>query len=203
MLSEGAVNLANKLTFSRFILTIFFILFIHQPSVASAIIALLIFIIASLTDYYDGYVARKYGLENDLGKLMDPIADKFLILSAFIVFVQMHLVEDWMMMLILGRELLITGLRIFALTKKKVIAAEKAGKHKTVSQIVAIFIILGFIIFKRSVVALSGWSSSIETWWVIGINLTMVVTVTLTLISGLSYLWTNRELLQGNNSSHE
>jgi phosphatidylglycerophosphate synthase len=108
----------------------------------------------------------------------------------------MHLVEDWMMMLILAREIFITGLRIFALTKKKIIAAEKAGKHKTVSQIVAIFIILGFIIFKRSVVALSGWSSGIELWWMVGINLTMVITVTLTLISGFSYLWTNRELIQ-------
>jgi len=178
------------------ILTVFFILFIHQPSVASAIIATLIFAIASLTDYYDGYVARKYGLENDLGKFMDPIADKFLILSAFIVFVRMHLVEDWMLLLILSRELFITGLRIFALTKNKVIVAEKAGKHKTVSQIVAIFIILGFIIFKRSVVAISGWGSTIELWWTIGINLTMVVTVTLTLISGFSYVWTNRTLIQ-------
>ena len=191
------MNLANQLTFSRIVLAIFFIFFIHQPTVAAAIIATVIFTVASLTDYYDGYVARKYGLENDLGKLMDPIADKFLILSAFIVFVQMHLVEDWMMMLILAREMLITGLRIFALTKKRVIVAEKAGKHKTFSQIVAIFIILGFIIFKRSVVALSGWSSGIELWWMVGINLTLVITVTLTLISGISYLWSNRDLKIG------
>jgi len=189
------MNLANNLTFSRIVLAFVFILFIHQPGVVAAIIATLIFIIASLTDYFDGYVARKYGLENDFGKLMDPIADKFLVLSAFIVFVQMHIIADWMMMIILAREIFITGLRIFALTKKRVIAAEKAGKHKTVSQIVAIFVILGFIIFQRSAVALSGWTSTVELWWTVGINVTMVVTVALTLISGFSYIWNNRNLI--------
>lgn len=189
------MNLSNQLTFSRIILAFVFIIFIHQPGVAPAIIATFIFTIASLTDYFDGYVARKYGLENDFGKLMDPIADKLLILSAFVVFVQMRIIADWMMMLILAREILITGLRMFALTKKKVIAAEKAGKHKTVSQIAAVFIILGFIIFERSVVALSGWTSTVELWWTVGINLTMVATVALTLISGFSYLWNNRNLV--------
>lgn len=190
------MNLANQLTFSRIVLSFVFIFFIHRPGVASAIAATFIFTIASLTDYFDGYVARKYKLDNDFGKLMDPIADKFLILSAFIVFVQMHIVADWMMMLILAREILITGLRIFALTKKKVIAAEKAGKHKTVSQIVAIFVILGFVIFQRSAVALSGWTSTVEFWWTVGINFTMVVTVALTMISGCSYLWNNRDLIK-------
>ena len=190
------MNLAIQLTFARILLAVVFIFFIHQPSIAAAVLAAVIFGAAALTDYYDGFVARKYNLENDLGKFMDPIADKILVLSAFIVFVQMHLVKDWMLVLILTRELLITGLRIFALTKKKVIAAEKAGKHKTVSQMAAIFIILGFVIFQRSAVALSAWSSGIELWWGIGIDLTMAVTVTLTLISGFSYLWTNRGLFQ-------
>ncbi|MCX5680722.1 MAG: CDP-diacylglycerol--glycerol-3-phosphate 3-phosphatidyltransferase [Candidatus Omnitrophica bacterium] len=190
------MNLANKLTLSRIVLAFFFILSIHQPGVASAIVATLIFTVASLTDYYDGYVAKKYGLQTDFGKLMDPIADKFLILSAFIVFVRMNIVADWMVILIFTREILITGLRIFALTKDKIIAAERAGKHKTVSQIVAIYIILGFIIFKRSVLALSGWTTAIDQWWSVGINVTMLVTVALTLISGFSYLWTNRDLIQ-------
>lgn len=190
------MNLANKLTVSRIVLTFFFIFFIHQTGVAAVIIATLIFTIASLTDYYDGYVAKKYNLQTDFGKLMDPIADKFLILAAFLVFVRMNIVADWMVILILTREILITGLRVFALTKNKVIAAERAGKHKTVSQIVAIYIILGFIIFKRSVLAMSGWTTAIDLWWGIGINVTMFFAVSLTLISGFSYLWTNRDLIQ-------
>lgn len=190
------MNLANKLTVSRIILTFFFIFFIHQPGVMAVIIATFIFTIASLTDYYDGYVAKKYNLQTDFGKLMDPIADKFLILAAFLVFVRMNIVADWMVILILTREILITGLRVFALTKNKVIVAERAGKHKTVSQIVAIYIILGFIIFKRSVLAMSGWTTAIDLWWGMGINATMFFTVLLTLISGFSYLWTNRDLIQ-------
>jgi len=190
------MNLANKLTLSRIILAFFFIMFIHQAGIMAAVIATLIFTIASLTDYYDGYVARKYNLQSDFGKLMDPIADKFLILAAFIVFVRMHIIADWMVLLIFAREILITGLRIFALTKDKVIAAERGGKHKTVSQIVAIYIVLGFIIFKRSVLAMEGWTSAIDLWWGVGINATMLVTVALTLISGFSYLWKNRDLIQ-------
>jgi len=127
---------------------------------------------------------------------MDPIADKFLMLAAFLAFVRMNIVGDWMVVLILGREIIITGLRIFALSKQKVLAAEKGGKHKTVSQVAAIFIILGFIIFKRSVTIISGWSEDVEFWWKVGINVSMLVTVALTLISGISYVWRNRHLIK-------
>lgn len=159
------------------------------------LIASVIFSFACFTDFADGYFAKKYKLESDFGKLMDPIADKFLILAAFLAFVRMHLVTDWMVILILGREIVITGLRIFAITKGKVLAAERAGKHKTVSQIVAIFVILGFIIFRDYLTALSKWSYLIEIWWRCGIDILMLVTVALTLMSGLSYLWNNRKLI--------
>ena len=190
------MNLANKLTVSRIFLTILFIFFIRQENLMFAILATVIFVLASLTDYYDGYIARKYNLVSDFGKLMDPIADKFLMLAAFLTFVRMNVVVDWMVILILGREILVTGLRIFALTKQKVLAAERGGKHKTVSQVVAIFIILGFIIFKRSAIIISGWSEDVEFWWKVGINVSMLVTVALTLISGFSYFWRNRNLIK-------
>ncbi|MDD3374643.1 MAG: CDP-diacylglycerol--glycerol-3-phosphate 3-phosphatidyltransferase [Candidatus Omnitrophica bacterium] len=190
------MNLANKITISRIFLTFLFIFFIGQESLIFAILATVTFALASLTDYYDGYVAKKYNLVSDFGKLMDPIADKFLMLAAFLAFVRMNIVIDWMVVLILGREILVTGLRIFALTKQKVLAAERGGKHKTVSQVVAIFIILGFIIFKRLVTIISGWSEDIEFWWKVGINISMLITVALTLISGLSYFWRNRNLIK-------
>ena len=154
-----------------------------------------VFIVAAITDRIDGQLARKYGLVTDFGKLMDPIADKFLILAAFLAFVRMQVVENWMVLLILGREIIVTSLRIFALSKDKVLAAERAGKHKTVSQMVAIFAILGFIIFKESLYSRSQWSDAIEIWWKCGIDMLMLITVGLTLISGFSYIWNNRKLI--------
>lgn len=189
------MNLPNRLTISRVILTFAFIYFISQNGLAPMIVAALVFTLASLTDYYDGYLAKKYNLISDFGKLMDPIADKFLMLAAFLAFVRMQIVADWMVVLILGREIIVTSLRLFAMTKGKVLAAEKAGKHKTVSQIVAIFSILGFIIFKEVLTLFDKWSLSIETWWRCGIDILMLVTLSLTLISGASYLWNNRKLI--------
>ncbi len=189
------MNLPNKLTISRIVLTVLFVFCIRQEGLNFAIFATVIFILASLTDYFDGYFAKKYNLISDFGKLMDPIADKFLMLAAFLAFVRMHVIDEWAVMLILGREIAVTGLRFFALTKQKVLAAEKGGKHKTVSQVVAIFIILGFIIFKRSAIIVFGWSGEIEFWWEVGINVAMLVTVILTLTSGISYFWRNRKLI--------
>ena len=189
------MNLPNKLTITRIILTFIFIYFISKQGLSFIVTATLLFILACLTDFADGYIAKKYHLVSDFGKLMDPIADKFLILAAFLAFVRMQIVENWMVILILGREIIVTSLRIFALTKTKVLAAERAGKHKTVSQMVAIFAILGFIIFKESLYNRSQWSESIEVWWRCGIDMLMLITVGLTLISGLSYLWNNRKLI--------
>src|SRR3990167_292475 len=186
------MNLPNQLTVSRIILTFIFVYYISRTGLEPMIIAAVIFTLAAITDYYDGYVAKRFNLISDFGKLMDPIADKFLILAAFIAFVRMQIVDDWMVLVILGREIVITGLRLFALTKKKVLAAEAAGKHKTVSQIVAIFAILGFLIFRESLSAISQWSAALEIWWKTGIDILMLITVALTLISGLSYLWRNR-----------
>ncbi len=185
----------NQLTIARIILTFIFMYFISREGFIPATIATLIFTLASLTDFLDGYIAKKYQQVSDFGKLMDPIADKFLILAAFLAFVRMHLVADWMVVLILGREIVITGLRIFALTKGKVLAAERAGKHKTVSQVVAIFVILIFILMKEYLTSYHSWTPQMESWWRCGIELLMLATVSLTLISGLSYLWNNRKLL--------
>ena len=142
------MNLPNQLTVSRIILTFIFVYYISRTGLEPMIIAAVIFTLAAITDYYDGYVAKRFNLISDFGKLMDPIADKFLVLAAFVAFVRMQIVDDWMVVVILGREIIITGLRVYALTKGKVLAAERGGKHKTVSQMVAIFTILFFIILK-------------------------------------------------------
>lgn len=97
-------------------------------------ISLAIFIVASLTDFFDGYIARKYNLITDFGKIMDPLADKILVISALVVFVQLDYIPAWMSIIVLAREFLISGIRIMAAAKGEVIAAGNLGKYKTTSQ---------------------------------------------------------------------
>jgi CDP-diacylglycerol--glycerol-3-phosphate 3-phosphatidyltransferase len=189
------MNLPNKLTILRIFFTFVFIVFISLRGLSPKIIAFIIFFIASLTDYYDGYLARRNNQVTDFGKLMDPIADKILILSAFLAFVQMQLISAWMVVVIFSREALITGLRIFGLSRGKVLEAEAAGKHKTVSQMVAIFLIFVFIIFKEALLRFYSWGQTIDYFFRISIFVLMLTTVCLTVISGLSYLWRNRKII--------
>jgi CDP-diacylglycerol--glycerol-3-phosphate 3-phosphatidyltransferase len=188
------MNLPNKLTILRIILTFVFMLFLFCQGVWSKVAALIFFSFASLTDFYDGFLARKHQQITDFGKLMDPIADKILILAAFLAFVQMQLISAWMVVLIMSREIIITGLRLFAVTRGKVLAAETAGKHKTVSQMVAIFTILLFLIFREVMQRFYSWPNHIGIYFNIGIWLIMLITVVLTLISGISFLWRQKNL---------
>jgi CDP-diacylglycerol--glycerol-3-phosphate 3-phosphatidyltransferase len=170
-------------------------LFLFSRGILAKLLALIVFIIASLTDFYDGYFARKHNLITDFGKLMDPIADKLLVLGAFLAFVELRLVPAWMVVLIITRELFITGLRLLAITKDKVISAVSGGKHKTASQMLTIIFILIFVIFKEVAIHNSLWNSKMQFLLNLGILTLMSVTVILTLTSGISYLWKNRNLI--------
>lgn len=189
------MTLANKLTIFRIALAFVFIFFLYG-GLTFKIISLVIFIIASLTDLLDGWIARKRGEISDFGKLMDPIADKILILGAFAVFVEMKIVPAWMFILIFSRELLITGLRVFALTKGKVLAAARGGKTKTVSQLIAIFLLLIHSIIKDILVKIGEWQENydVASFW--AIFPWLLVVVILTLISGVSYIWQNRSVIK-------
>jgi CDP-diacylglycerol--glycerol-3-phosphate 3-phosphatidyltransferase len=174
------------------VLAFIFILLLFLPGLVSKVLALIAFIAASATDFLDGYFAKKNNQITDFGKLMDPIADKILILSAFLAFVQMQLVPAWMVVVIIFREVAVTGLRALALAKGKVIAAGHGGKHKTACQVFAIFIILLLVIFKEAAPKL--WSGMAGAVCSKAILVLMLITVTLTLISGVSYLVKNREV---------
>jgi len=180
------MNLPNKLTISRIALTFIFMLFLFSSGIIMKILALITFLLASLTDYLDGKIARQRNEITDFGKFMNPVADKFLMIAAFLAFVEMGLVPAWMVVLIISRELIITGIRLFAATKNKILAAERAGKHKTVSQFIAIFTVLFFIIFKEAGMG--------EYCFRQLIFILMAITIALTLISGLSYLARNKDL---------
>jgi CDP-diacylglycerol--glycerol-3-phosphate 3-phosphatidyltransferase len=157
--------------------------------------SLIVFILAALSDLLDGMIAHRRNMVTDFGRLMDPIADKILVLAAFAAFVQMQLIDAWMFVIIVSREILITSLRLFALNKGKVLSAARAGKHKTVSQMVVIFAILGFIVLKEVVLKYSTWNPDWENAFRQGIYALMLLTVGLTLYSGLSYLWENRKII--------
>lgn len=194
------MNIANWLTLLRIILTFVFMFFLSFPFQGvwvlwAKVLSLVIFIFAALSDFFDGLIAQKRNMVTDFGKLMDPIADKILVLAAFAAFVQMQLIDAWMFVIIVSREILITSLRLFALNKGKVLSAAKMGKHKTVSQMVAIFSILGFIVVKEVMLTYFTWNPSWEKFFRQGIYVFMLFTVALTLYSGVSYLWSNRKII--------
>ncbi|HWH69859.1 MAG TPA: CDP-diacylglycerol--glycerol-3-phosphate 3-phosphatidyltransferase [Candidatus Sulfotelmatobacter sp.] len=191
------MNLPNKLTLSRFVLTVAFMAVMYSQMPFHLTIALVLFSAGGLSDFFDGRIARRHKLITNFGILMDPLADKILVCSAFIAFVGLGWIAAWMVVLIVARELSITGLRLLAASKNVVLAAEGYGKHKTISQIVAIISILvlhsyqewgvvgktifGFELFGGPWV---NWFTRISIW----------VAVVLTFISGWLYLWKNRAL---------
>lgn len=126
------------LTLSRIFLVPIFILIVYQHPVMGAIV----FCIASLTDFLDGYLARHFGEVTKLGIILDPIADKLLVVSALIVLVDMERLPAWIVIIIIVREFLVTGLRAIALSKNIIISAETGGKIKTIFQMIAIFCLI-------------------------------------------------------------
>src|SRR5690625_1204316 len=148
------MNLPNKITMSRIFLIPIFIIILSIPmdwgewSIGTTTLPVthfiggLIFLIASLTDWLDGYYARKYNLVTNMGKFLDPLADKLLVSAAFILLVELGLAPAWIVILIISREFAVTGLRLVAAGEGIVLAASNMGKLKTVSQILAIALLL-------------------------------------------------------------
>jgi len=144
-----------------------------------------------VTDFLDGYLARKYNLITPFGKLMDPIADKFLILSAFFMFMQMQLIASWMLIVIFAREVIVTGLRLMAIKRGITLAAEGAGKLKTVLQIVAVYLIILFSILIQLNIDAESYQSIMRQAFM-GINMLMFIVVLVTLWSGIVFILNNR-----------
>jgi CDP-diacylglycerol--glycerol-3-phosphate 3-phosphatidyltransferase len=192
------MNLPNKLTVSRFVLAALFLWAMLTPIPFGRTLALFFFAVAGITDFLDGRIARSRGLITNFGILMDPLADKILVCSAFILFVEITAkpgslvkVAAWMVIVIVARELAITGLRLLAAAKNLVLAAEKFGKHKTISQIVTIIALLVVNASPEWPVPLQDFFHS----WAPQFAAVMLwITVALTAISGMIYLWRNRTL---------
>jgi CDP-diacylglycerol---glycerol-3-phosphate 3-phosphatidyltransferase len=191
------MNLPNKLTLSRFILTAAFLVVFFTAWRYHATISLVLFCVASLTDYFDGMIARRDKLITNFGILMDPLADKILVCSAFIAFVDRGWIPAWMAVVIVARELAITGLRLLAASKNLVLAAEGFGKHKTISQIVVIISALvqaSYLEWGTVGKAIFGWELFGSPWVNRFTTASLWLAVALTIVSGSIYLWRNRQI---------
>jgi len=202
------VNLSNRLTLTRIVLTAVFVMALLLPAegVVQSVfpcgksIALIVFVIASLTDWWDGRIARQRKQETSFGALLDPVADKILTTAAFICFIEQKdyrcapLVQAWMVLLIVAREFTVTGLRLVAREQGVVLKVDQHGKQKTASQMVAIILVLIGLAAREDWHSLGFNSGRFDQVFSIVVFWVMLLTVVLTTLSGIAYLYKNRKL---------
>lgn len=184
------MNLPNKLTMFRVILIPFFVFFLLADiglGPIAPVIALVIFIVASLTDLLDGKIARKYNLVTNFGKFMDPLADKLLVCSALICLVELEKAASWIVIVIIAREFIISGFRLIAAEHQIVIAASMWGKFKTTFQMAAIILLILSCAWTLTI-------GTVNVIYVLG-QVVLYVALVLTIISLIDYLMKNRAVL--------
>lgn len=181
------MNLPNKLTLLRIALVPVYLLlmWLGQGAFAANVAALAVFACASLTDLFDGRIARSRGLVTNFGKFMDPIADKLLTITAFIVMVDLERMSAWMCVVFVAREFVVSGLRLVAVEQGRVIAAGLSGKVKTVLQMAAVMLLTLDLPALSAVTALVLWAA-----------------VAMTVYSMAAYLWQNRAVFHERDASH-
>ena len=185
------MNLANKLTLLRVILIPFFIVCFYIPNLVvntisvnnylipyANLLGLVIFLLAAITDFIDGYIARKYNMITDFGKFMDPLADKLLVTAALLILLENGLIAGWVVFIILAREVIVTGFRTIAASKGVVIAAGWLGKIKTVVQ----FIMISTLLLLNYPFELFNWPVD---------QIFVALAVVLTVASGVEYIYKN------------
>ena len=185
------VNIPNALTASRILLTPVFLTFFFASGWLWKWMALMVFTVASLTDLYDGYLARRGGSVTTLGRFLDPLADKILASAALISFVVVGLVEMWLVVVIVGRDVLVTGFRMYALYNGRQVVTSKLAKWKTTAQLVATFLILTYVGVKSTMLRFA--YAELDGAWLFGISNGLVgIVALLTVISGVCYFWGDR-----------
>lgn len=177
-IGQESLNLPNLVTFTRILLIPVFVMLFATPTPDRSLMAAIVFVIAAVTDLLDGYLARRSGQVTTLGKLLDPIADKLLVLSALILLVNVDRVSALIAILIIAREVAVTGVRAIAASEGIIIAAETTGKYKMVLQIVAIV----FLVLEGTVVEALG------NLHLPGIA-TLYFSLLLSYVSGAKYVW--------------
>ena len=189
------MNLPNILTLCRILVTPLFIILLFYDHPYAKSWALFIFVVAMLTDIFDGYYARKHNLVTDYGRFLDPLADKVMVLSALISFAVMDVIPYWMVSLIIFRDVFVTGLRMAMSSKNKTMVTSKIAKRKTLSQVLIIIFILFNIGFNTLPIS---WIKDLILFskqYDLIYYLTLLVTL-FTVFTGLTYLYTNRTVIR-------
>ena len=193
------MNLPNKLTAARLILVPFFVVLMSIENVATYLIAYVVFTVASLTDYYDGKIARERQLITNFGKLMDPLADKVLMAAAFIMMMEVEVlwVPGWTIIAILAREFLITGARSLAAGEGLIIAANRWGKIKTIAQMVFIYV---FLFLAIAIMASDKYvePEALEPFrlWLEYLSVSAISIISIfTVMTGVQFVWVNKDSL--------
>ncbi|MBA71791.1 MAG: CDP-diacylglycerol--glycerol-3-phosphate 3-phosphatidyltransferase [Verrucomicrobiales bacterium] len=194
------MNLPNKLTMGRLVMTGLFVLVMSVPDSyikenqlpdCRITVALIFFLMASISDFLDGYLARKFNLVTDFGKLMDPLVDKILTSAVFIVLTKEDMVPAWITITIIAREFLVTGLRLLASNQGALLSADSLGKWKTTSQIItATYFLITVGEDEKIINPLTSLQMPI-----IG-NVLLFICTTITVVSGLSYVKKNLNLIR-------
>ena len=192
------MNLPNKLTMLRIILTPIFMAVLYWGFPGADYVALAIFIVASLTDLLDGKIARKYHLVTDFGKFADPLADKILVVAALLWFVETGRMPAWMLMIVVTREFAVSGLRMIASDNGRVIAAGWSGKVKTASTMVCIVVMLAMgPVLESYTQALTSFSAPFPPVFIVWIDPLCCWIITLTtLYSGVEYFVKNKDVIR-------
>lgn len=188
---KSLINLPNALTASRILLTPVFLILILSHSVYMQNLAFAVFVLASLTDLYDGRVARKSGGITKFGRFMDPLADKILISSALVAFVMLGIIEMWLAVVIIARDVVITSLRSYAIYQGKQVVTSRLAKWKTSLQLATVLIILAFINVRTALTRFEPEPGPLGLWSYRALNGLMAAVALVTVLSGVRYLWDN------------
>ena len=189
------MNLPNALTIFRVILTPIFIYLLFNSSMYSNLYALTIFILASVTDAFDGYYARKYNIETEFGNFLDPLADKILVSSAFISFYLLDLIKLWMVVVILSRDFFITCLRIVMKKNGQSLKTSRIAKSKTAVQLILIIFILIFLAVEKMEASMFSLFGNIILEYNIVYKATFIVSI-FTFYTGFRYFQNNYDIIK-------
>ena len=194
---ELQLNLPNQLTLLRIVLTPVFVALLMSGSSLNLQLSLLVFIIAALTDWYDGWAARKLGYTTRWGKFLDPLADKVLSSAALLAYVWLGLVDAWMVWIVISRDFLITGLRSYAEYKDEPIVTSKSAQAKTFGQFVVIYYILILYVGRSVPIINAEFGPTIDTLMHPQVLFGMMLLVTISTVgTGVAYLFDNRKFLR-------
>ena len=190
------MNLPNRLTVSRLFLTVAFVGVVSVQFPYHHTLSLILFLLAAITDFFDGEIARRYAMITDFGKLMDPLVDKIMTAAAFVCLVPLGAVPAWVAIIVIIREYLITGLRLLAISKGQILAADPIGKHKTSWQMATVIFFLVLLSIREFGNPSSQPSELWQRLWLYGGWTVSGVAMGLTIYSGLDYLWKHRAMIE-------